>query len=78
MTLLEKTKHSAKSNTFTLYKEGMFYKCYNEDAMVFSKKVKSYKVNTRFVISVGAEVLSLGFPVSAMDKGVCATALFVE
>jgi hypothetical protein len=64
MTLLEKTKNSAKSNIFTLYKEGLFYKCYNEDAMVFSKKVKSYKVNARFVKSVGAEVMNLGFPAS--------------
>ena len=44
-------------------------KCYNEDAMVFSQQVKNYKVNARFVKSVGAEVLSLGFPVSEVEKG---------
>jgi hypothetical protein len=43
MTLIEKTKNSAKCNQFTLYKEGMFYKCYREDAMVFLKLVKEYK-----------------------------------
>jgi hypothetical protein len=37
--------------------------------MVFSKKVKSYKVNARFVKSVGAEVMNLGFPASEVDKG---------
>jgi len=32
----------AKSNTaFTLFKEGLFYKCYNEDAMLFVKRVKN-------------------------------------
>ena len=36
--------------------------------MVFSKKVKSYKVNARFVKSVGAEVMNLGFPASEVDN----------
>jgi len=49
MTLLEKVKNSAKSKIFTLYKEGLFYKCHNEDAMAFSKRVKNYKVNAKFV-----------------------------
>ncbi|WP_157609433.1 hypothetical protein [Psychroflexus torquis] len=26
--------------TVTLYREGLFYKCYNEDAMVFLKNLK--------------------------------------
>jgi len=54
---------------FTLFKEGLFYKCYNEDAMVFVQKVKEYKVSSKFVKNVGAEVLSLGFPVSEVSKG---------
>lgn len=69
MTLLEKTKNSINSKVFTLYKEGLFYKCFNEDAMVFSQRVKDYKVTPKFVKSVGAAVLSLGFPVSEVDKG---------
>jgi hypothetical protein len=69
MTLLEKTKNSAKGNIFTMYKEGMFYKCYNEDAMVFSKCVKDYKISVKFVKNVGAKVMSLGFPISSVEKG---------
>lgn len=42
---------------------------YNEDAMVFSKMVKNYKVNSKFVKSIGTEVLSLGFPASETKKG---------
>ena len=46
MTIAEKVSHSANSNRyFTLFKEGMFYKCYNEDAMVFVTRVKHYKVS---------------------------------
>ena len=69
MTLLEKTKNSAKGSIFTLYKEGMFYKCYNEDAMVFSQCVRAYKISVKFVKNVGAKVMSLGFPVSEVEKG---------
>ncbi len=53
---------------FTLFKEGLFLKCYNEDAMLFVKQVREYKVNSKFVKSVGAEVLSLGFPASEIEK----------
>jgi len=44
MTLKEKINHSAKLTQFILFKEGLFYKCYNEDAMVYVKRVKNYKV----------------------------------
>lgn len=69
MTITEKVKQAATNNIFTLSKEGIFYKCYNEDAMVFVQKVKEYKVNLKFVKSVGDDVLSLGFPISETEKG---------
>jgi len=69
MTLLEKVNNSLNTQAFTMYKEGLFYKCYNEDAMVFSQQVKNYKVTAKFVKSVGAEVLSLGFPINEVEKG---------
>jgi hypothetical protein len=69
MTITEKVKQAANSTLFTLYKEGIFYKCYNEDAMIFTKRVKNYKVNSKFVKSIGTAVYSLGFPVSEVAKG---------
>lgn len=74
MTLLEKTKASADTTRLTLYKEGIFYKCYNEDAMVFVKMVRDYKITSRFVKSIGSEVLSIGFPVSEVENGNLSTA----
>jgi hypothetical protein len=62
MTISEKIDNSANHTRFTLYKEGLFYKCYNEDAMVFVKNVKDYKGSEKFVKSVGAAVYSIGFP----------------
>ncbi len=51
MTISEKIHCSADKTTFTLFREGLFYKCYNEDAMVFVLRVKNYKVNSKFVKS---------------------------
>ena len=69
MTIAEKISHSANSALFTLYKEGLFYKCYNEDVMVFVIKVKNYKVSSKFVKSAGEKVYSIGFPSSEVLNG---------
>ncbi len=68
MIIAEKTQVSADKTRFTLFKEGIFYKCYNEDAMVFVQNVKEYKVSAKFVKSVEANVYSIGFPVSSELK----------
>jgi hypothetical protein len=69
MTITKKILCSNDSTPFTLYKEGLLYKCYNEDAIVFTKSVKNYKVNSKFIKSLGAAVFSLDFPVSEVAKG---------
>jgi hypothetical protein len=66
MTIAEKIQISADETKFTLFKEGLFYKCYNEDALIFTENVKEYKVNAKYIKSVGADVLSLGFPNSVV------------
>ena len=45
MTIVEKIILAKSNKQFTLFKEGLFYKCYNEDPMVFVQKVMAYKVN---------------------------------
>lgn len=69
MTIKEKTLRSAEKANFTLYKEGLFYKCYNEDAMIFVQSVKNYKVNSKFIKSANEIVYNVGFPVSEVEKG---------
>jgi len=41
MTTVEKIILAKSNKQFTLFKEGLFYKCYNEDAMLFVKRVKN-------------------------------------
>jgi hypothetical protein len=45
-----------------LLKEGMFYRAYNVSAMRISTKIKTLKVNTKFVKAVGQAILYCGFP----------------
>ena len=68
MTIAEKIQYAADKKVVTFFKEGLFYKCYNEDAMVFTKKVRAYKVKVKYVKNVGSKVLSLGFPISEIEK----------
>ena len=68
MNVKEKIAISKQEDSLTLHQEGMFYKCYNEDAMVFVQKIKPYKVLSKFIKNAGEEVLSIGFPVSELKK----------
>ena len=64
MTIKEKIAYSSDVRRFTLFKEGLFYKCYNVDAMIFVQKVKEYKVSSKHVKATGSNVYSVGFPAS--------------
>jgi hypothetical protein len=68
MTIKQKVDRSANIGIFTLYREGLFFKCYNEDAMIFSTRVKPYKIAAKHVKSAGCLVCSLGFPASTFGK----------
>jgi len=54
MIICEKIQYSSDKAKFRLFKEGLFYKCYNEDAMVFAKRVKNYKISAKYVKSAGS------------------------
>ena len=69
MDIKEKIRLSKQVNILSFHREGLFYKCYNEDAMVFATRVKPYKVSVKYIKCVGAEVLSLGFPHSEVKRG---------
>jgi uncharacterized ubiquitin-like protein YukD len=61
MTLLEKTSiQKTNSTKIVLFKEGIFYKAYNEGA--FLLRAKNYKVSVKKNINIKTEVISIGFP----------------
>lgn len=49
MTTAEKIAFAKSNNYFTLFKEGLFYKCYNQDAVVFVTRMKKYKVTINII-----------------------------
>ena len=43
MTVVEKIDWAKSKKNFTLFKWELLYKCYNENTMLFVKRVKQYK-----------------------------------
>ena len=58
------------SEKVTITSEGIFYKCYNKDAMLFHKQVTPYRCTVRSYKTIGSEVMLLGFPMSLIRKHV--------
>jgi hypothetical protein len=53
--LKEKIAISAEPNKLTFFKEDLFYKCYNEDAMVFFEHIKEYKISPKYVKTLNVQ-----------------------
>ena len=67
MTILDKVTLQQQDTTkIFLFKEGVFYKAYNEGA--FLLKDKNYKITVKQIKSIENEVLSIGFPISVLEK----------
>ena len=67
MIILEKVTLQKQDTTkIFVFKEGLFYKAYNEGA--FLLKDKNYKITVKQIKSIENEVLSIGFPISVLEK----------
>lgn len=67
MTVLEKiTLQKQKPLKVILFKEGIFYKAYNEGT--FLLRSKNYKVAVKAYKKIDQQVLSIGFPASVFEK----------
>ena len=63
MNLKEKLEAEQQDEPLVLlYMEGMFWKAYEQSAMRFTKEVKAYKLQKRYVKTVNSEIVSMGFP----------------
>ena len=67
MTIKDKIERAALPNKLYFFKEGMFYRMYNQNAMGFTVHVKAYKVHVKFVKTVNQKVYSLGFPQNVLS-----------
>tara|TARA_B100000768_G_C11117519_1_gene305963 strand:+ start:91 stop:396 length:306 start_codon:yes stop_codon:yes gene_type:complete len=64
MTTKEKIALATQNNKLYCFKEGMFFKVYNQNAMWFTQHIKVYKINSKFVKTVNQQLFSIGFPQS--------------
>lgn len=59
---------SENSNKIHFYREGVFYKAYEQSAYLFVTHVKPFMVKKQFVKSVKREVVSIGFPTNSIHN----------
>jgi hypothetical protein len=67
MTVQEKISLAAQANKLVIFKEGMFYKLYNQNAMWFVNHIKPYKVSVKFVKKANQNVFTIGFPQTVLS-----------
>lgn len=67
--MINKVKETSEAfPNIVLFKEGNFWKAYQQSAYLFSKHIADYRVKKKYVKTIGDTLYSLGFPVSATDK----------
>jgi hypothetical protein len=49
MTVKERIALATQNNKLYCFKEGMFFKVYNQNAMWFAQHIKAYKINSKLV-----------------------------
>lgn len=70
MTKLEiAAKEKWNEGVVNLYAEGSFYKAYEQSAYILCTYVRPLKVSARPLKGWEGPLLSVGFPISAIDKG---------
>jgi hypothetical protein len=63
MPLKEKVTLAAQPNRLYLFKEGMFYKAYTQNAMWFVQHIKRYNVTVTCIKKIQQGVFRISFPV---------------
>lgn len=66
MTIADKLK-AKEANELRLYKEGVFWIAYEEDAYLLSQ-VKKLKATKKYVKLLGMEIVSVGFPSVTLNE----------
>ena len=80
MTIKEKlTLETAKlGNEIILHREGIFYIAYERSAWLFSVALHTFKVKKQFVKCVAQDVVSIGFPMTSLERYVADCKLYEE
>lgn len=60
------SKESLNTHMIYFYREGVFYKAYEQSAYLFVSYVKPFQVKKKNIKSVNQEVVSIGFPTKSL------------
>jgi len=60
-------KEASEKGRILLFKEGIFWRAYEESALLFTKHIKAYQLTKKFFKNVGCDVVFCGFPNIALD-----------
>ena len=71
-TIKEKLKleREKQNHEIILHREGIFYIAYEHSAWLFSVAIHSFKVKKQYIKCVAQDVVSIGFPMTSLDKSV--------
>jgi len=67
MNTQEKIDLAENTRQLSLHREGIFYKLYNQHAMLFTENIKPLKIKVKFIKAVNQLVYSCGFPVTIIE-----------
>lgn len=61
-------KEASEKGRILLFKEGIFWRAYEESALLFTKHIKAYQLTKKFFKNVGCEVVFCGFPSTTLNE----------
>lgn len=68
MTTKEKIVLATQNNKRYYFKEGLFYKLYNQNDMWFTKHIRAYKVSVKIGKTVNQNLFTIGFPQHVLNN----------
>lgn len=74
-------KEASEKGRIILFKEGIFWRAYEESALLFTKHIKAYQLTKKYFKNVESEVVFCGFPNTTLDEllaKVCDKEIFKE
>ena len=78
MKIIEKVRLSNQGSRLYFFKEGIFYRLYNQSAFLFVENIKSYTVGVKFIKNINDWIYTIGFPIAYFNTDVLKASKLLE
>ena len=78
MKIIEKVTLCNQDARIYFFKEGIFYRLYNQSAFLFVENVKSYTVGVKFIKNINDWTYTIGFPIAHFNTDVLKASKLLE